>query len=102
MGIFKRFISRRKEDLNKKETKREELFLKIRGIITTELEIGDKEKITPDSRLIDDFNMDSLNTIELVMALEEEFGIDIPDEDAEKTLTVKDIVDYIENKISGT
>ena len=98
MGIFKRFISRRKEDISKKEAKRQELFLKVRELLAKELEINDIKKIQLTSKL-DDLGVDSLESVELIMAFEEAFGIEIPDEDAEKVLTVKEIVDYLEKKI---
>ena len=54
-----------------------------------------------DSRFVEDLGADSLDTVELVMALEEEFGIEIPDEDAEKAKTVGDVVEYIDKKIGA-
>ena len=57
-----------------------------------------KEDINPELNLTEDLNADSLDTVELVMALEEEFKIEIPDEDAANLLTVQDIIDYIRNK----
>jgi acyl carrier protein len=102
MNIFKRFISKRKQQLSQiKEEKRQELFLKIKDSIAKILGMPDKEKIVLSSRLTDDLGVDSLTSIELIMELEEKFCIEIPDEDAETIITVKDIVDYIENKISG-
>ena len=98
MGIFKRFISRQKEDISKKEAKRQELFLKVKELLAKELKIDDLEKIQPTSKLREDLNIDSLNSIELIMAFEDTFSIDVPDEDAEKMLFVKDIVDYINTK----
>jgi acyl carrier protein len=98
MGIFKRFIPRRKEDPSIKEAKRQELFLKIKESIEKVLELGNKEKITLSSQLTDDLAIDSLTSIELIMDLEEKFNIEVPDEDAEMMKTVKDIVDYIELK----
>lgn len=95
MGIFKRFISKRKEDLIKKEAKRQEIFLKVKQAIAKTLDLDNKEKITLPSNLTDDLAIDSLTTVELVMELEEVFGIEIPDEDAEIMRTVKDVVDYI-------
>jgi acyl carrier protein len=55
----------------------------------------DEGEVTPEAKFIDDLGADSLDTVELVMALEEEFGIEIPDEEAEKIVTVKDAVSYI-------
>jgi acyl carrier protein len=98
MGIFKRFISRKKGDFNG-DAKRQELFLKVREILAKELEIADPNKIQLTTNLQDDLGVESLNTIGLVMAFEEAFGIDIPDEDAEKVLTVEDIINYLTKKI---
>ena len=56
----------------------------------------EEDKIVPDASFVDDLGADSLDTVELIMQLEEEFGIEIPDEDAEKITTVKKAVDYIE------
>jgi len=55
----------------------------------------EETEVTADAKFIDDLGADSLDTVELVMALEEEFGIEIPDEDAEKITTVKDATTYI-------
>ena len=57
----------------------------------------DKEKITPETSFVNDLGADSLDTVELVMAFEEEFGIEIPDEDAEKITRVKEAIEYIES-----
>lgn len=70
---------------------------KIKDIIAEQLGVK-KEEIKPESSFIDDLGADSLDTVELVMALEEEFGIEIPDEDAEKMATVGDAIKYIEEK----
>ncbi|MBL9029165.1 MAG: acyl carrier protein [Caedimonas sp.] len=67
---------------------------RVRKIITEHLNV-DEGKVTPEANFIDDLGADSLDTVELVMAFEEEFGIDIPDTDAEKIRTVKDTVDYV-------
>jgi acyl carrier protein len=61
---------------------------------------AEEETVTPEASFVDDLGADSLDTVELVMALEEEFGIEIPDEDAEKITRVREAVDYIE-KHSG-
>ena len=58
----------------------------------------DESKIKPDSKFIDDLGADSLDTVELVMAFEEKFGIEIPDDAAETIQTVKDAISYIESK----
>jgi acyl carrier protein len=72
---------------------------KVNDIISEQLGVK-KEEIKPESSFIDDLGADSLDTVEVVMALEEEFGIEIPDEDAEKITTVGEAVKYIEEKIS--
>ena len=68
---------------------------KVKSIIAEQLGVK-KDEVTDGAKFIDDLGADSLDTVELVMALEEEFGIEIPDEDAEKITTVKDAVEYIE------
>ena len=70
---------------------------RVVNIIAQQLGV-DRENVKPDSSFIDDLGADSLDTVELVMALEEEFGVEIPDEDAEKITTVGDAVKYIEEK----
>ncbi len=70
---------------------------KIRQIIADQLGVK-KEEVTDNAKFVDDLGADSLDTVELVMALEEEFGVEIPDEEAEKLLTVGDALRYIEEK----
>ena len=70
---------------------------KITEIIIAKLGV-DSNKITVDAKFIDDLGADSLDTVELIMQFEEEFEIEIPDEDAEKILSVKQALDYIESK----
>lgn len=70
---------------------------KVKSIIAEQLGVK-VEEVTPQASFIDDLGADSLDTVELVMALEEEFGIEIPDEDAEKMTTVADAVKYIDEK----
>jgi acyl carrier protein len=70
---------------------------KIKQIIAEQLGVK-LEEIKPESSFVDDLGADSLDTVELVMALEEEFGIEIPDEDAEKMTTVTRAVKYLEEK----
>jgi len=67
---------------------------KVKKIIVDQLGV-DAAEVTPEASFIEDLGADSLDTVELVMALEEEFGIEIPDEEAEKIMTVKDAVEYI-------
>jgi acyl carrier protein len=73
-------------------------FEKIKKIIIDQLGV-DESEVTMEASFVDDLGADSLDTVELVMALEEEFGIEIPDEDAEKLITVGDAVKYIEMKL---
>ena len=68
---------------------------KIKAIIVEQLGV-DETEVTPEAHFIDDLGADSLDTVELVMALEEEFGIEISDEDAEKIQTVGDVAKYID------
>ena len=70
---------------------------KITEIIIDKLGV-DSNKITENAKFIDDLGADSLDTVELIMQFEEEFEIEIPDEDAEKILSVKQALDYIESK----
>src|SRR5262245_50933716 len=69
---------------------------KVKSIIAEQLSV-DEEEVTNDASFVDDLGADSLDVVELVMAFEEEFGIEIPDDDAEKITKVKDAVDYIES-----
>jgi len=71
---------------------------KVKQIIVEQLGV-DESEVTPTASFIDDLGADSLDTVELVMALEEGFGIEIPDEDAEKITTVKDAISYIESHL---
>ena len=70
---------------------------KIKQIIADQRGVK-KEEVTDNAKFVDDLGADSLDTVELVMALEEEFGIEIPDEEAEKLVTVGDALRYIEEK----
>jgi acyl carrier protein len=71
-----------------------EIEAKVKKIIVEQLGVEEAE-VTSEAKFIEDLGADSLDTVELVMALEEEFGIEIPDEDAEKIVTVKNATDYI-------
>lgn len=73
---------------------------RVRDIIVNELGV-ESSKVTAEASFVDDLGADSLDTVELVMAFEEEFGIEIPDEDAEKMETVGDAVAYLEGKEQG-
>ncbi len=70
---------------------------RVKEIIADQLGV-EMEKITPEAKFVDDLGADSLDVVELIMAFEEEFGVEIPDEDAEKIATVKDVLDYIKSK----
>ena len=69
----------------------------VKQIVVEHLGI-EESKVTPEAKFIDDLGADSLDTVELVMAFEEKFNIEIPDDAAETILTVKDAIDFIENK----
>jgi acyl carrier protein len=71
---------------------------KAKKIIVEQLGV-DEAEVTPDASFVEDLGADSLDTVELIMVLEEEFGIEIPDEDAEKIVHVKDVVQYIKERI---
>ena len=68
---------------------------RVKEIIAKELEVEPKQ-LTPEAKFIEDLGADSLDIVELVMALEEEFGLDIPDEDADKLKTVGDAMNYLQ------
>lgn len=68
---------------------------KVKSIIVEQLGV-DEDEVTPDASFLEDLGADSLDTVELVMAFEEEFGIEIPDDEAEKITRVRDAVSYIE------
>ncbi|MDH3378695.1 MAG: acyl carrier protein [Gammaproteobacteria bacterium] len=67
---------------------------RVKKIVVEQLGVSE-EQVTPDASFVDDLGADSLDTVELVMALEEEFNTEIPDEDAEKITTVKQAIDFI-------
>ena len=70
---------------------------KVKKIVVDQLGVSE-DQVTPEAKFIEDLGADSLDLVELVMALEEEFGEDIPDEDAEKLTTVGGAIEYIEGK----
>lgn len=78
-----------------------EVMERLKEIISEQLGVK-KEEVTPEASFIEDLGADSLDIVELVMALEEEFSIEIPDEDAEKMTKVSDVVKYIEEKTQKT
>ena len=69
---------------------------RVKDIIVEQLGVK-PEQVTPEAKFIEDLGADSLDTVELIMALEEEFGVEVPDEQAEKLLTVGDVTKYIED-----
>lgn len=73
----------------------EEIFEKVREVIMDQLGIEEEDKITMETTFIDDLGADSLDVVELIIALEEEFGIEIPETEAEKIVTVGNVVEYI-------
>ena len=76
----------------------EEIFEKVKAIIVEQLGVADTA-VTMEASFIDDLGADSLDIVELVMAIEEEFDIEIPDSDAEKVVTFGDVVDYIKENV---
>lgn len=74
------------------------MFEKIRDIIVEQLGLDDKDGLSMETSLKGDLDADSLDAVEVIMGLEEEFDIEIPDEDAENFKTIGDIVEYIENR----
>ena len=76
----------------------EEILEKVKGIIVEQLGVADTA-VTMEASFIDDLGADSLDIVELVMAIEEEFDIEIPDSDAEKVVTEGDVVDYIKENV---
>lgn len=73
----------------------DEIFERIRSMLAEQLEI-DEDRITMDSNIMEDFDADSLDLVDMVMSLEDEFGVEVPDEDVEKFHTVGDVVRFIE------
>lgn len=75
----------------------EEIAERIKNIIVEQLGVS-KEELTPQASFIEDLGADSLDIVELIMALEEEYEMEIPDEDAEKIQTVEDVINYVQSK----
>jgi acyl carrier protein len=73
---------------------------RLKKIVAEQLGV-DESKIVPSARFTEDLNADSLDLVEMIMSLEEEFGVEIPDEDAEKILTVQDALDYIDAHVQA-
>jgi len=77
-----------------------EMKSRLKKIVAEQLGV-DESKIVPEARFTEDLNADSLDLVEMIMELEEAFGVEIPDEDAEKILTVQDALNYIEQKLQA-
>ncbi|MDA8989347.1 MAG: acyl carrier protein [Opitutales bacterium] len=73
---------------------------RVKKIIVSQLNVSE-EQVTPEASFIDDLGADSLDQVELVMALEEEFGNEIPEDDAEKLQTVGSVIEYVEKNLSS-
>jgi acyl carrier protein len=73
---------------------------KVKKIIVEQLDVAEAD-VVPGASFVDDLGADSLDQVELIMAMEEEFNVSVPDEDAEKIQTVKDAIDYIKKAIGG-
>lgn len=75
-----------------------DIFEKVKNLIADQLDVDDQESITETSSITDDLGADSLDVVDLIMALEDEFSVEIPEDQAENIKTVGDIVKYIEDK----
>ena len=78
----------------------ESVYERVKKIVSEQLGV-DEEQITPDASFVEDLNADSLDLVDLIMTLEEQFGMEISDEDAEKIVTIQDAVNYIEEHIES-
>jgi acyl carrier protein len=94
-------VRRREEETMNEEVKKPMAAEdRIKKIIAEQLGV-DEDEVVPEASFVDDLGADSLDTVELVMAFEEEFGIEIPDEDAEKITRVKEAIEYIDSHAKG-
>ena len=75
-------------------------FERVKKVLVEQLDVSEDE-VTPQASIVDDLHADSLDVVEIIMGLEEEFEIEIPDEDAEKITTVQQIIDYVDEKAKG-
>jgi acyl carrier protein len=78
---------------------RQEIYQKLVSIVSQKLQVHESE-VSEDSSFVDDFGADSLDLVELIMKMEEEFGIEISDEESQKILTVRDAINFIESKLT--
>ncbi|MBD2567379.1 acyl carrier protein [Anabaena lutea] len=78
-----------------------DIFDKVKKVVIEQLDV-ESEKVVPSANFVNDLGADSLDIVELVMALEEEFELEIPDEAAEKILTVQEVVDYINSNVAAS
>lgn len=76
------------------------IFERVRKVLVEVLDVSEDE-VTPEASIMDDLGADSLDVVEIIMALEEEFDVEIPDEDAEKITNVQQLVDYVEGRLKG-
>ena len=76
----------------------EDIYTKVKSIVIEKLGVEEEDKVKPEAHFANDLGADSLDVVEMVMALEDQFGIEIPDEDAEGIATVQDAVNYIADK----
>jgi acyl carrier protein len=77
--------------------KKEEILVKVKAVVAEKLNVGE-DQVTEDAKFVEDLGADSLDQVELIMALEDEFSLKIPEEDAEKLMTVGSAVDYVLKK----
>ena len=73
-------------------------FDEVKSVVVEQLSV-DGDSVKPESKIIEDLGADSLDVVELIMALEEKFGVEIPDSDAEKLIKIEDVVSYIDNHL---
>ena len=99
MGFLDRFKKKEEPQNHRRQERKQELFLRVRDLLAREFSIQNKEEIKPESRIKEDLGLDSIDAIQVVMDLEQEFGFEIPDEDSEKIFTVGQIIEYLSTKL---
>jgi len=77
---------------------KEEILAKVKGVVAEKLNVGE-DQVTPEAKFVEDLGADSLDQVELIMALEDEFSLKIPEEEAEKLTTVGSAIDYVVAKL---